>query len=279
MEKYAALMIDMEKSKSYPAEERSEIQRFLIEIADKLNKLFGESIECNVIFSAGDELQGLFKDVMSAIMYFRLFQMLAMPVKFRAGIGIGEWTVRIPGRISTQQDGTAYHNARKAINSVHKKQLSNVIVFSGEDDDMGNYLLNASHELKEQQVYKQNLVGTAIELFYPMIIGNAENYELDVFAELIQAKFCYEYGRKENEKIIPMIPNDNKINNFITIDGRINDIEDVIIIKNTSSVIASLLGCSRQNVDTIIKRGFIYKIRQMDYMALTYFYNKYVKNE
>jgi len=42
------------------------------------------------------------------------------------------------------------------------------------------------------------------------------------------------------------------------------------MIKNVSSVISEILGCSRQNVDSILRRGNANKIRELDYMALQY---------
>ena len=73
MRNYVSLIMDIEKSRRYSV--------------DRLNELFQENIEYDVTFSAGDELQGLFNDVIVAVMYFRLFEMLVKPVKLRAGIG------------------------------------------------------------------------------------------------------------------------------------------------------------------------------------------------
>ena len=47
------------------------------------------------------------------------------------------------------------------------------------------------------------------------------------------------------------------------------------MIKGVSTIISDILGCSRQNVDTILKRGNAYKIRELDYMALQYIERTY----
>ena len=73
---YAALIIDIENSKKYIVEERNEIQNYIFFCIEQLNKLFGSNMRFDVTFSAGDELQGLFKDVTTAVLYFRLFEML-----------------------------------------------------------------------------------------------------------------------------------------------------------------------------------------------------------
>lgn len=38
--------------------------------------LFSKEFQCEVMFSAGDEVQGLFDNVISALLYFRLLEML-----------------------------------------------------------------------------------------------------------------------------------------------------------------------------------------------------------
>lgn len=62
---------------------------------NNLNGLFREDIQFEVTFSAGDELQGLFDNVVTALLYFRLFEILIAPVKIRAGVGVGDWTVKM----------------------------------------------------------------------------------------------------------------------------------------------------------------------------------------
>ena len=54
--------------------------------------------------------------------------------------------------------------------------------------------------------------------------------------------------------------------------------ESKILKRNISSVISELLGCSRQNVDGLIRRGNSNKIRELDYVALQYLERKYGKD-
>lgn len=87
----------------------------------------------------GDELQGLFFTPMDAFLYFRWTQLYLYPVRMRAGIGIG--TVFSPNARSThQQDGPAYHNARRAI--IDARELgNNALVIYGPDRQI-NELIN-----------------------------------------------------------------------------------------------------------------------------------------
>ncbi len=283
MRNYVSLIMDIEKSRRYSVEERTELQKFISYSVDRLNELFRENIEYDVTFSAGDELQGLFNDVTVAVMYFRLFEMLVKPVKLRAGIGVGEWTIRIEDGLSTQQDGPAYHRARYAIDEVRKKSFQNIRIISDWDDVMANHLINAAGVLKNQQINMQNATSVVLELLCPFVKEDMNIDRYNIVRELLEIKFEYKIGqafrassqRETAEKSVrlhfPYIP----FLKPIYIDGSIMDAEEQIMIKNVSSVISEILGCSRQNVDSILRRGNANKIRELDYMALQYIERMY----
>lgn len=278
MRNYASLIMDIEKSRRYSVEDRTELQKFISYSVDRLNELFKENIEYDVTFSAGDELQGLFNDVTVAVMYFRLFEMLVKPVKLRAGIGVGEWTIRIENGLSTQQDGPAYHRARYAIDEVRKKSFQNIRIISDWDDVMANHLVNASGVLKEQQIYMQNISSVILELLCPFV---KEHMNINIYGsvrELLEKKFEYKIGqpfrvgprRDAPEKSVSLQFPFISLLEPIYINGDIIEAEEQIMIKNVSSAISDILGCTRQNVDSILRRGNANKIRELDYMALQY---------
>lgn len=293
---YVSLIVDLKKSRTYKVSNRIEIQEFLLDCTDILNMIFAAEIEFNVTFSAGDELQGLFKNVTAAYLYFRLLSMLVHPVQIRAGIGVGEWTIKIEQGTSTQQDGPAYHKARQAIEEVYKMQLQNIRICADEDDILGNYFINASNALKIQQISKQHMVWVIMEFLYPFMSGRM--YEREMYysmKRLFERKYVYEFRRESkqtrylNKYITPRNNiswyNDWKLNlnNFeivdpIDIDGILVEPESKILKRNVSSVISELLGCSRQNVDGLIRRGNSNKIRELDYVALQYLERKYGKD-
>lgn len=279
MRDYVALIIDIEKSKTYRIDERNRIQTYMSLYMERLNSLFAENIERSVSFSAGDELQGLFQDATTAILYFRLFELLMKPVKVRAGIGIGQWTVKVKDGSSTQQDGPAYHKARTAIEEVYKMQLQNVRICSDQNDVLANALVNASITLKRQQIYMQNIVLVILELLYPFLTKRTVIKNKEIVKDLLTAKLEYKlettplHATLKRERISDKVKlnlNDIPAVNPITIHGELLEAEEVILIKNTSSVISGLLDCSRQNVDSIMKRGNAYKIRELDFMVLQY---------
>ena len=291
MRNYVSLIMDIEKSRTYANEDRMELQEYISECVHNLNDLFRKDIEYSVTFSAGDELQGLFNDTTAAVLYFRLFEMLLKPVKLRAGIGVGELTIKIDDGLSTQQDGPAYHKARYAIENVYRNPFQNVKIYSEWYDNMtdvradvmANHLINASRTMKNQQIYMQNIVLVMLELLCPFIKREKDIYGYDIIWDLLKNKFKYKIGKPRrvslrnetlyNEGILHF--SHNPIIKPIYIDGRIEEAEGHIVIKNVSLAISEILGCSRQNVDSILRRGNANKIRELDYMALQYIERMY----
>lgn len=264
-------------------EDRIELQKYVSYCIDMLNELFRENIEHDVTFSAGDELQGLFNDTTVAVMYFRLFEMLLKPVEIRAGIGVGEWTIKIDNGSSTQQDGPAYHKARQAIKEVYRNTLHNVRICSDKDDVMANHLINASLTLKNQQIYMQNIALVVLELLCPFVKWDMNVDKYQIIRELLEIKFEYRIGRARmsylrKEQLVKnerLYFSEMCLLKPIYIDGMLEEAEKHIVVKNISSTIAEILNCSRQNVDNILKRGNSYKIRELDYMALQYIEKMY----
>lgn len=284
MNKYVSLIMDIEKSKLYDISDRNVMQYYIDKCIRNLNSLFGEEIQCEVTFSAGDEFQGLFNDAVTALLYFRMLEMLVKPVKIRAGIGIGDWTVKVERGLSTQQDGPAYHKARQAIKEAHSMQLQNIRICSDEDDILANHLINASLPLKRQQIYMQNIVQVLIELLFPFVPLNINLSRYDTVKEMIEVKFEYRLGSKNggvySRRNIVMEQEYLNLNEIpdavpIYINGKIEDAESAIIKKNTARIISEILRCSRQNVDSIMRRGNSNKIRELDYVALQYVEKNY----
>lgn len=278
MQNYVSLIVDIEKSKTYGIDIRNEIQRYVMNCIGCLNELFASRMQYAVIFSAGDELQGLFLDVTTAILYFRLLEILMHPVKVRAGIGVGAWTVKVENGLSTQQDGPAYHRARQAIVDVHAMQLHNIQIYS-DGDVLSNCLVNASYTLKQQQNYMQNFALAVLELLYPFM--SVRGKMSPNYAMLLEKLLCDKYewrfknyhlasrasGRLKDMHFdgYHMQPVD-----FLMIDGNLIEAESAVRKKNMALIVAEALGCSRQNAASLIRRGNANKIRELDYVALQY---------
>ena len=277
MSEYTSIIIDIRKSRKINLKDRNDLQVYLTKCVKQLNMIFKKSIRFDVTFSAGDELQGMFYDTVPAVMYLRLLSILINPVEIRAGIGVGECNVRIEGGLSTEQDGPAYHQARKAIEDVYKMQTQRFRICSRNNDDvLANYMLNASMNFIENQNFLQSRILLLLELMYPFVDNMATLIDdvdalslLELKAESIISK------RNKKTEVSSLDLKNVHVIEVININHELIEPEDIIIKKYMTSTIAEVEGSSRQNIDMIVKRGNSIIIRIMDYMALKYIKKTY----
>lgn len=269
-------MIHIKKRMRYERTEEQNLQVYLTKVAEQLNSLFIDSLVFPVIFGRHDELQGLFSSSLSAASYFRLFEIMCYPVAITGGIGIGEWTVRMEQGTSAQQQGSAYDRAEDAVKAAKKRKTQRLRIHSSKEDGMTNYLLNVSMDMLSEQNSIQNRLQLIAEILYPFVENRTwirfENHGL----KLLTLKENFEPAKQMVDKIakVPEQTISWKKNVYVQepifITGEKKEGEEAVILKNVSSNIAVIAKKSRQNVETIMKRGKIFTIRIMDYMALQY---------
>ena len=258
LKKYSVLMVDLKNSRSYDIQDRNNIQNSILSSINILNKIFKNSIEKEVKFSAGDEIQGLFISPQSAYLYYRLFSMLIFPIQTHTGIGFGTWDIRVENESSTAQDGTVYHNARKAIDEAKKSLEYSVLFYSkSKNDIIVNSLINSNNLLTIKQSKYQNNLMLLAEILYPITNGDIIEYEK--LKELL--KFI-QFEKKENLIIdieYPIISTQLEKQNFYITEGK---------KRGLSTQISKLLGVSRQSVEKSIKIGDIYELRNLTIAVL-----------
>jgi hypothetical protein len=265
MRKYTALIMDLKESRKYSPENRNKIQTYILKVADILNTAFKGSLEKEVSFSAGDELQGLFGRVEAAYLYFRLFSMLVSPVEIRAGIGVGEWDVVIKNAPSTAQDGSAYHNARKAINATKESLGYSVLLYSGGKNDLiANSLFNSTAIIIGKQSEYQNKVMLLSELLYPINAYGIIN--VDKLRQAVNLVAQNEKTADNNLLYIDTFENKSKDitevdDNFFVTEGR---------VRGLPMQLAEIMGVTRQSVDKTIKTANIYEARNLAVATLKY---------
>jgi len=277
MDRYAALIIDLKKSRDYAAPDRVEIQNYIKKIIYALNELFHYSIKFEVVFSGGDEVQGLFKSPGAAYLYFRLFNMLVLPVDIRAGIGVGEWDIKIRGSVSTEQDGPVYHCARFAIECIKDSLGYSVLLCSNTENDIYiNSAINAATLLINNQSRYQNELSILTEILYPIIMHNAFDVKkLFLIKKLIPIKnnkkyFSRQKAAKQNIQYPFNVIDLDNIESFI-IDAA-EEISDLYVssgkIKGLPGELSKILGTSRQSIEKSIKSANIYQSRNLTITAL-----------
>lgn len=258
MKKYSVLMVDLKNSRSYDIQDRNNIQNSILSSINILNKIFKDSIEKEVKFSAGDEIQGLFISPQSAYLYYRFFSMLIFPIQIHTGIGFGTWDIRVENESSTAQDGTVYHNARKAIDEAKKSlEYSTLFYSKSKNDIIINSLINAAALLAFKQSEYQNKLMLLAEILYP--IGKEDIIDYKNLKEIL--KFI-QFEKKENLTLdinYPVISTQLEKESFYITEGK---------KRGLSTQISKLLGVSRQSVEKSIKIGDIYELRNLTIAVL-----------
>ena len=258
LKKYSVLMVDLKSSRSYNIQDRNNIQNSILSSINILNKIFKNSIEKEVEFSAGDEIQGLFVSPKSAYLYYRLFSTIIFPIEIHSGIGFGTWDIKVDSASSTAQDGTVYHYARKAIDEAKKSLEYSVLFYSkSKNDIIVNSLINASTLLSSKQSEYQNKLMLLAEILYP--IASEDIIEYEKLKELL--KFI-QFEKKENLTIdidYPIISTQSEKESFYITKGK---------KRGLSTQISKLLGVSRQSIEKAVKTGNIYELRNLTIAVL-----------
>ena len=258
LKKYSVLIVDLKNSRLYDIQDRNNIQNSILSGINILNKIFKNSIEKEVEFSAGDEIQGLFISSQSAYLYYRLFSMLIFPIQIHTGIGFGTWDIRVENESSTAQDGTVYHNARKAIDEAKKSlEYSTLFYSKSKNDIIINSLINAAALLAFKQSEYQNKLMLLAEILYPIASEDIIDYKnLKEILKFIQ------FEKRENLILdidYPIISIQLEKESFYITEGK---------KRGLSTQISKLLGVSRQSVEKSIKIGDIYELRNLTIAVL-----------
>ena len=261
---YTAIIADIYKSRKLSKEDRKRLQKLIKEVIDVLNCIFKPCLQFDVVFSAGDEVQGLFKSPWHAYLYFRLFRMILWPYHIKCGIGLGEWEVKIMGGTSSEQDGSAYHNARNAISKAEK--TNDVLFMSNTGYDLYiNTLIDTSSLLLKKQTTQQNNIYLLAELLNPFFDEkrmSKRNYN-KIFS-IVEKRIEKAYNIYNGKNILKGFFDFEPINIFGREDVNEGLLFDKTLKKGLSTKISKVTNTSRQNIENILKAGLIKQIRSID---------------
>lgn len=277
MKTYVALIIDIVKSRTYGQIDRSDIQVYINDVIKFLNQVYKNACELEMVFSAGDEIQGLFTNIDTAYLYYRLFKMLVSPVEIRGGIGTGEWTIQVKGEASTAQDGPAYHLARQAITQTDPTLGYQLLVKSNSTDDvLLNSLISAEMTLINGQSLYQNELLLLSEILYPIdTMNNVNQDSLIKITDLIVRKYNLSFYARIYQK--------RKSNLLITALANLTNYKPQVVsvldgtpllyitsgrIRGLATQISKLTGTSHQNAGKALVSGNIAQIRNLAAAAL-----------
>ncbi|PWN06160.1 SatD family protein [Rhodohalobacter mucosus] len=126
MNKYIAIIGDLESSKELDRETRRKTQVILEEIFGD-DRLLSESVVSPYTLTLGDEFQALYKDANDLFHHIWIVAAAIHPVMVRWAIGTGGIDTPVNKTRSIGMDGPAFHRARNGIEVLKKeKQLFRV---------------------------------------------------------------------------------------------------------------------------------------------------------
>ena len=270
MQQYTAWMVDLKGSREYELSDRSDIQNHITQVCGALNRIFAPSLLHRVAFSAGDELQGLFRSPTAACCCARLFRMLLWPAQVRSGLGMGSWDIRITDAGTTAQDGQAYHRARAAI--VQAGDECPALFNTGsENDPYINFAIDTAIRLGEHMTDGQNELMLLAELAYPVTVTGAMDLDrLPELAEVMARRGRYGYysrGRKRDlfeafarpPEVVTPVYADADMPGLCIAAGK---------LRGMPTVLSQLAGISRQSVEKTLKSANIYSARNAAIVTL-----------
>lgn len=144
---YIAVIGDIVKSKNIV--NRNEVQKKLKTVLKTINEKYTDEIASNFMLTLGDEFQGLLKCGKNLIRIISEIEIAMLPIQLRFGIGIGKIDTEINREIPLGADGPAYHNARKMIDELKRKErkyetnYSNIMICSQGNNEQIDMLLNS----------------------------------------------------------------------------------------------------------------------------------------
>ena len=270
MQQYTAWMVDLKGSREYELSDRSDIQNHITAVCGALNRIFAPSLLHRVAFSAGDELQGLFRSPTAAYGCARLFRMLLWPAQVRSGLGMGSWDIRITDAGTTAQDGQAYHRARAAIVQAGD-ECPALFNTGGENDPYINFAIDTAIRLSEHMTDAQNELMLLTELAYPVTVTGA--MDLDCFPELAEvmarrSRYGY-YSRGRKRDLFEAFARPPEVVTPVYADA---DMPGLSIaagkLRGMPTALSQLAGISRQSVEKTLKSANIYSVRNAAIVTL-----------
>ena len=249
-DRFAALMVDIKDSRRLSPEARQRAQEELHAAMEYTNAIYGPRIEKTLMFSAGDEIQGLFTEPSSAFLAFRMLTLLCASVSLRGGIGIGGWETRISSDLSTEQDGSAYHEARKAINEAKKEKNDSPLVFQDGNNKLEVQIPAAlSIDMIQDRSKSQRAVSRMVEMIRPLIPIGDENQDIEPFkvTELQRGYLWQDFSSSvPGDYVMPVVVGRDLTKTISSIDRSMAGI---------SYALSPIVEQSRQGLDKALAKG------------------------
>ena len=291
MDNFATLIIDIKNSRKLTLEERYSAQHKLYDIVLFINDIYKDVLISKVDFSAGDSIQGVFKNLRNAFNAYLFIRNLFYPFEIRCGLGyssINDYLKSDYKNLSTNMlDGEAYHFAQYALMEC-KKRNKQFLLFSNsaKDDILVNEIMSTVQIFLNEQTASQADICNMLNLIYPI---NYHNLNIDIdryckfFIHMLNSN-VYKYKISTDENYLC-----RDVNQAIYLGTRRNQIDDQnmdydnrvfydeIFPTRFDFLLADFLGTSRQNITKRKETGHTEEIRRLELSVMSYLENIYDK--
>lgn len=115
------LAVKMDVRDSQKTQDRSELQKKLLQVTAEINRRFESSIQAKFVVTHGDEVQGLVRceAIRMLLGMVEYYANSLRPVRVRFGIGLGTLSTELQS-IAIGMDGPAWHHAKQAIEDAER---------------------------------------------------------------------------------------------------------------------------------------------------------------
>ena len=180
-----AIIGDLIKSKGI--KDRDLVQSKLRNILEIVNRNYASMIASDFTITLGDEFQGVLKQGPMILEMLDRIKFEMKPVEIRFGIGMGEISTKIFRDNSLGADGSAYWNAREAINALKKNNdyaTSKVFVVAEKEKQWLNVM---NESLRMCDYLESKWRGSQLEFMCRMIQNYG--YDIDIKQKTIAINF------------------------------------------------------------------------------------------
>ena len=287
MERYAAIIIDIKNSRKMMSQDRIDAQQKLFDIVEFINDIYQDVLIKELDFSAGDSIQGLFKNLRNAFNAYLFIRNLFHPFELRCGIGFAAINNfnSIPRKNLTTNmiDGEAYHLAHQAL-MVSKETNKNFLLYSHyvKSDILINQIMSTVDLLMKSQTANQSNIGNIFNLLYPInyhnLIINVSRYSqflINIMKENSNNHFNF-----SSELYCQLMETINYASRKNQRDDQNMDFNRRVFYENIFStkldvLLSEFFNTSRQNISKIKQSGHIEEIRKLELSAMSYLENIY----
>ena len=278
---YAAIILDIQHSRTYDDESRFYVQDKLFSIIRFINEYYSKELVKLFEFSSGDSIQALFKDVSAAFSCYCFIKNLFYPYQLRCGIGYGKLNQRILDKdyFSTNMfDGEAYHYAISALNDCKLEEYGFLLYSSNEEkDDLVNQIMRTVELLNFDHTNKQADVFNLFNLLYPLEI-KYEEHNIDkiskfIFGKLKQNVLSYDFDKFTSKEIKVVLFSEEKYD-YVRKEKN-HKLFDPRFSTKMNYACSILLNVSRHNIEKIRAVGKFDEIRKLECLVFEYMKKEY----